>query len=212
MATSEDRRWPHAKTPTWPLTYSSEDKDWVRRFEKRVRSEGYATWLDEKEIDVGDALAAKISEGVRNAKVVVVSEASLASRWLRYELDIATERMINGHCRVIAVLIDDVEVPPELSGRLYADMRPRRRGGFARVLRALDAEASRFPEPQAPPTMDSESSWIRRQAYEQFLAELSGAGWFSASMELSAIRTVDTEGITIGGALRAALSASCCCS
>src|SRR4051794_31607676 len=105
------------------VSHSSVDKVWVRRFEKRLRAEDYDTWLDEKEIDVGDALAAKISEGLRDAKVVVVvvSAASLASRWLRYELDIATERMVAGHCRVLPVLIDDVDVPPEVAGRLYAD-------------------------------------------------------------------------------------------
>lgn len=137
------------------ISHSSVDKAWVRRFEKRLLAEGYDTWLDEKEIDVGDALAAKISEGLRDAKVVVVvvSAATLASRWLRYELDIATERMVSGHCRVLPVLIDDVEVPPEIAGRLYADMRPKRRGGFAKVLRTLESEAARYPEPATPLTM-----------------------------------------------------------
>ncbi len=49
------------------LTYSSADKAWVRRFERRLREGGYNTWLDEKEIEVGDALAAKISQGLRDA-------------------------------------------------------------------------------------------------------------------------------------------------
>lgn len=182
------------------ISHSSVDKAWVRRFEKRLLAEGYDTWLDEKEIDVGDALAAKISEGLRDAKVVVVvvSAATLASRWLRYELDIATERMVSGHCRVLPVLIDDVEVPPEIAGRLYADMRPKRRGGFAKVLRTLESEAARYPEPATPLTMDSDDAWIRKQAYEKFLGSLADGGWFSASMELSAVRDINFEGMRIG--------------
>lgn len=182
------------------ISHSSVDKAWVRRFEKRLRAEGYDTWLDEKEIEVGDALAAKISDALRDAKivVVVVSASSLASEWLRYELDIATERMIGGHCRLLPVLIDDVDVPPELEGRLYADMRPGRRGGFAKVLRALESEAARYPEPASPPTMDSDDAWVRSQAYEDFLGALADGGWFTASMEISAIRDINFQGIRIG--------------
>ncbi len=171
----------------------------MRRFEKRIRAEGYDTWLDEKEIEIGDPLAARISEGVRDAKVVVVivSAASLASKWLRYELDIATERMFSGHCRVLPVLIADVEVPPELAGPLYTGMRPNRRGGWAKLLRVLVAEADRYPEPAAPATMDSPDSWVRLQAYRKTLSTLAGSGWFSASAELSAFRRLEFEGITI---------------
>src|SRR4051812_17249855 len=73
------------------ISHASADKGWVRRFNKRLQDAGYATWLDEKELQLGDALAEKISEGLRDAKVVavVVSASSLASNWLRYELDIA---------------------------------------------------------------------------------------------------------------------------
>ncbi len=181
------------------ISHSSTDKRWVRRFERSLRDAGYDTWLDEKEIEVGDALAAKVSEGVRDAKVVVVvvSAASVVSQWLRFELDIATERMIRGDCRVLPILIDDVEMPPEISGRLYADMRPRRRGGLARVLRALESEADKYPAPSTPLTMDSTDSWVRRQAYERFLTDLAD-GWFSATMDVSAVRSLSFEGLSIG--------------
>ncbi|MBW3662694.1 MAG: toll/interleukin-1 receptor domain-containing protein [Actinobacteria bacterium] len=181
------------------ISHSSADKPKVRRLEKRLRAGGYDTWLDEKEIAVGDALAGRVSEGVKTAKIVlvVVSKASLESQWLQYELDIATERMIKGHCRVLPVLIDDVEVPAELAGRLYADMRPGKRGGLRRILDTLESEAAKYPKPAPPITMDSADAWTRHQAYEKFLAGLSEQGWFSASMEVSAIRDIDFEGITI---------------
>jgi hypothetical protein len=46
------------------ISHSSVDKRTVRHIDKRLREEGYDTWLDERELEVGDALAAKISEGV----------------------------------------------------------------------------------------------------------------------------------------------------
>ena len=183
------------------ISHSSVDKGKVRKLDKRLREDGYKTWLDERELDVGDALAAKISEGVRDAKVVmiVVSATSLTSKWLRYELDIATNRMIDGHCRVIPVLIDDVEVPPELDGMLYADMRPGTRNGYKQIQKALLNEADKYPTPAAPPSMDSGSAWMRKQAYENFLGDLADGGWFFGTADISATRSVDLHGFTLHG-------------
>jgi TIR domain len=183
------------------VSHSSVDKRKVRQLDKRLREDGYETWLDERELEVGDALAAKISEGVRDAKVViiVVSAASLDSKWLRYELDIATNRMIDGHCRVIPVLIDDVEVPPELDGMLYADMRPGKKNGFSKIQKALASEAEKYPKPAGPPSMNSLLGWLRKQAYEEFLGDLSDGGWFFGTADVSATRSVDVKGFTLHG-------------
>lgn len=46
--------------------------------------------------------------------------------------------------------------------------------------------------------MDSDDAWVRHQAYEKFLGGLADGGWFSASMELSAVRDISFEGVMIG--------------
>ena len=127
------------------ISHSSKDKPFVRRLARRLWDEGYQVWLDEKELVPGDALAARLSEALKEARVVivVVTPASLESRWLKFELNKATERMVKGDCRVIPVLKGDLEPPPELEGMIYADFRQSFGKGFASVLAALNAEAEK---------------------------------------------------------------------
>jgi hypothetical protein len=75
--------------------------------------------------------------------LVVVSTASVESKWLRYELNVATDRMIKGECRVIPVVIDDSALPPEVIGLLYADCRKGLAQGLPSILTALKHEARR---------------------------------------------------------------------
>jgi hypothetical protein len=117
------------------ISHSSPDKAFVRRLAKRLEKAGYSVWLDEKELRVGDALSAEISAALKASPVVivVVSSVSVKSKWLDYELSIATERMIKGECRVIPVVIGDVTPPAQVTGLLYADFRK----GFALGVRAI---------------------------------------------------------------------------
>jgi hypothetical protein len=117
------------------ISHSSTDKPFVRRLAKGLEQAGYSVWLDEKELRVGDALSAEISAALKASPVVivVVSPSSVKSKWLDYELSIATERMIKGDCRVIPVVIGDVTPPAQVTGLLYADFRK----GFAPGVRAI---------------------------------------------------------------------------
>jgi hypothetical protein len=102
------------------ISHSSTDKPFVRRLIKRLEEEGFHAWLDEKELLVGDPLSEQIAEALRRARVVivVVSPTSIRSRWLRYELNLATERMVKGMCRVIPVVVSESDLPPEVAGRI----------------------------------------------------------------------------------------------
>lgn len=128
------------------ISHSSKDKKFVRRLVSKLEATGYSVWLDERELHVGDQLAKSIAEAIAGARVVVVviSEASLRSNWLRYELNHATEMMIKGKCRLIPVLIGPVEAPPEIGGMLYADFRGSFERGLAKVLDTLGHECERY--------------------------------------------------------------------
>lgn len=83
------------------ISHSSRDKAFVRRLAKRLWNEGYQVWLDEKELVPGDALAARLSDTLKESRVVivVVTPHSVTSKWLSFELNKATERMVEGRCR-----------------------------------------------------------------------------------------------------------------
>ena len=127
------------------ISHSSLDKTFVRRLVKRLATKGFDTWLDEHEMVVGDPLANKIAEGVSRAKIVivVVSPNSVESKWLKYELNLATDRMVKGECRLLPLVIGDVDPPPEVRGLLYADFRESFSDGFKSILTALLHEEGR---------------------------------------------------------------------
>lgn len=117
------------------ISHSAADKRFVRRLAKRLEDKGYPIWLDEKELRAGDPLTEEIASALKVSRVVivVVSSISTKSKWLRYELNIAAERMIQGECRLIPVIIGNVTLPAEVAGLVYADFRK----GFASGLRAV---------------------------------------------------------------------------
>lgn len=125
------------------ISHSSRDKAFVRRLAKRLWGEGYQVWLDEKELVPGDALATRLSDALKESRVVivVVTPNSLASKWLSFELNKATERMVEGQCRIIPVLKGDVEPPAELKSLIYADFRSSFAQGFKAILSALRRES-----------------------------------------------------------------------
>jgi hypothetical protein len=127
------------------ISHTSHDKPFVRRLASRLEKDGFGVWLDEHDLIAGDPLSETIGKALDAAKVilVVVSKASISSKWLRYELNIATEKMIKGECRVIPIVIDETPLPPEVRGLLYADCRKGLTAGIGSILSALKHEARR---------------------------------------------------------------------
>jgi hypothetical protein len=127
------------------ISHTAADKPFVRRLAARLEKSQFHVWLDEHDLIAGDPLPESIGKALQAAKVilVVVSKASVASKWLRYELNIATERMIKGECRVIPIVIDDTPLPAEVRGLLYADCRKGLVSGTPSILTALKHEDRR---------------------------------------------------------------------
>lgn len=127
------------------ISHTSADKPFVRRLAARLVKSDFQVWLDEHDLIAGDPLPESVSKALQAAKVilVVVSKKSVASKWLRYELNVATDRMIKGECRVIPVVIDETPLPTEVIGVLYADCRKGLARGLPSILSALQHEARR---------------------------------------------------------------------
>ncbi|MFO0773350.1 MAG: toll/interleukin-1 receptor domain-containing protein [Nitrospiraceae bacterium] len=128
------------------ISHTGSDKPFVRSLAEQIVNHGFDVWLDERDLLVGDPLAENISKALISARVVlaVVSSSSAHSKWLRYELNLATERMVKGLCRIIPVLIDQAALPPEVSGLLYADCRDSLEKGCSTILDALHHESRRL--------------------------------------------------------------------
>src|SRR6266404_1305167 len=133
------------------ISHASQDKRFVRRLTKQLEEKDYSTWVDEHKLTPGHPLATKLSEAIGKAQVVIVviSKHSKQSNWLKYELNLATERMVKNHCRVIPIVLGEGEVPPEIKGIVYADFRTTFKQGWDNLLRALEEEVAKLaPRPK----------------------------------------------------------------
>jgi hypothetical protein len=139
------------------VSYSWLDKQFVRRLVARLEKSGYLIWLDEKELAPGDRLSSKLAEAIEGSKVIiiVISENSITSNWLKFELELATRRMVEERVRLIPVIKGDVTVPDQLKGLVYADFRPGSRAGYKKLLSAIEDEI--------PQALENSSFWTQVQ-------------------------------------------------
>ncbi|MFI9452463.1 toll/interleukin-1 receptor domain-containing protein [Amycolatopsis sp. NPDC052450] len=104
------------------LSYSSRDRDFVRRLTGDLGRASIDVWIDERELRVGERLTA-IGEAIARADqlIVVVSTASANSYWVAEEIDMAGAAGV----RVLPVLLEDVppDWAPRLSEMAHADFR-----------------------------------------------------------------------------------------
>jgi len=108
------------------LCHSSKDKLFVRKLDAALSGAGLDVFLDERGIGIGDSIPDRIYKGLEAAThvVYVISSDSIRSRWVNEELDVAKTRQINDVCcKILPVLIDDVDLPVKIRHLRYADFR-----------------------------------------------------------------------------------------
>ncbi|WP_342503850.1 toll/interleukin-1 receptor domain-containing protein [Lysinibacillus sp. FSL L8-0126] len=126
------------------LSHNSADKPFVRKLAKDLQKEGYYVWVDEAEIKLGDSLIEKIREGIDKVMYVgvILSSNSIEAPWVKKEVDIAMNQEINGkQVKVLPILLENVEPPGFLSGKLYADFTTKEayRKGLQLIKERLDS-------------------------------------------------------------------------
>jgi hypothetical protein len=119
------------------ISYSSKDRAFATRLASDLKAKGLRVWFDQWELKVGDSLISKISSGVSSNDylVVVLSKSSIASEWVRKELNAALMReLTEKRVVVLPVLIENCQIPPFLSDKVYADFRGDYISGLNRLL------------------------------------------------------------------------------
>jgi hypothetical protein len=106
------------------LSHAHQDKPFARKLAASLRLAGHYVWIDEAEINIGDSLVQKIREGIDQVDFVaaILSSHSITSTWVTKELDLASNReMKEKKVIVLPLLIEKVELPLFLEGKLYGD-------------------------------------------------------------------------------------------
>jgi CheY-like chemotaxis protein len=125
------------------ISYSSDDRAFAKELASSMHKHGFQVWYDEWEIHVGDAIIQKIESGIVESSylVIVLSPASVSSRWVREELDSAiTSQITDYRIRVLPALKDDCAIPPFLKSKKYADFRHDFTEGFVQLINAVKAD------------------------------------------------------------------------
>jgi hypothetical protein len=111
------------------LSYSTKDREICESLLADLEQAGFHCWHDRTRIGGGERLRERIEEGLRGSSCVVIllSRHSVKSRWVLNELDAAMLREIRERNTVVIPVIvgrlRDSEIPPDLQGKHYIDLR-----------------------------------------------------------------------------------------
>src|SRR3982750_1666990 len=101
------------KAPRVFISHSSADNErFVFSLATRLRASGIDAWLDFWEILPGDSLVDKIwNEGFKDcdAFIVVLSDTSTRSNWVREELNTGVVKRIEDNTKLLALRLDECE-------------------------------------------------------------------------------------------------------
>lgn len=125
------------------VSYSHKDKKFAERLSSDLISQGIKVWLDEKGITIGDSIIDRLRNGIdqSNFLAVVLSPASIASEWVKREVDIATIQEISSKKKkVLPLMIKRCELPWFLEGKYYADFTKSYTKGLKTLFSAVKPE------------------------------------------------------------------------
>lgn len=105
------------------LSHAGEDNErFARDFAERLQNKGFRVWFDEWELLPGDSLVDKVfEEGLKEAEamIVILSTNSVNKQWVRDELNAGFVKRLEGKCKLIPVIIDNVEAPEALKSTVH---------------------------------------------------------------------------------------------
>jgi TIR domain/Pentapeptide repeats (8 copies) len=91
------------------ISYSSKDELFARRLHNDLQEEGIRCWFAPEDMDIGDKIKHRIDESIRlyDKLLLILSEHSIASNWVAYEVERALKKEPQGIPNVLyPVLVD----------------------------------------------------------------------------------------------------------
>ncbi|MFA6980519.1 MAG: toll/interleukin-1 receptor domain-containing protein [Ignavibacteriaceae bacterium] len=122
------------------ISHSSKDKSFTEELAWNLSEFGFDVWFDKWEIAIGDSIVDKVFEGIKasDSLIIVLSEVSVNSRWVKEELNTALMRRISENdIKILPVMIETCDVPVPLNHIRYADFRENKEEGLALLLESL---------------------------------------------------------------------------
>lgn len=126
------------------VSYSYKDKSRVKKIEEGLEGTKARFWRDTRDIVPGERLVPKISDVIRTQKatLIVLTENSIESDWVKFEISQAVYYEITQQKRVFVVLsgkVKNSDIPGPLVGLAYVDLRGRNfNAGIQRLRKVIN--------------------------------------------------------------------------
>ena len=146
------------------ISYNAEDARFAERLYRDLQEVGVRCWLDSKELKIGDRWQVEIDRALasHDKVVLVLSEASVASAWVRREVEVALDREAKTNRTILlplrideaAMNADDEHVRRLVNTRQISDFSKwegaeEYRRAFSRLARDLTVIAATETESQS---------------------------------------------------------------
>lgn len=163
-------------TPKVFICYKSLDAPWCENLGRRLRDSGVDAWLDRWEIEPGDAILARIGDGLEqsNYLLLILTPESVdpAARWVAAEWQSFLAQQLSGkNTRLVPILLRTCSIPAPLTNLSYLDFRDESafEGRFQELLGLLTGVEKR--RPLGKPDYPAASSYLRsaEQVSEEIL-------------------------------------------
>ena len=121
------------------LSHSTKDKPMVRELALRLNRDGVRVWLDEEQIKPGDSIQAKIEEGLKHSRLLVLcmSASMFESEWAQMEANTFRFRdPLNKERRFIPIRLDDAPIEGSLAQLMHLDWGHAREHAYEALLMA----------------------------------------------------------------------------
>jgi len=102
------------------LSYARVDFPFVEFLKHALEDRGLSVWVDRYAIAPSESFARSIARGMESSRCIgiVLTPASLKSKWVKKEIDLSLTLEISKNIKIIPILVGDVEVPGFLSTKL----------------------------------------------------------------------------------------------
>jgi hypothetical protein len=177
------------------VSHASADKPFVDRLVADLAARSVPVWYDKLDLRIGESVPGAINAGLSDSKyfAIVLSKASVASAWVREELNAALMAQVaKGGTFILPLLLEDCAIPPLLAHRKYADFRIDYSKALTELLSlwgkdadacAATSKAAVHPWPDIEMS-DEEFIYLHSTRFDKFFR-------MSCSLDWTATRTVD---------------------
>lgn len=129
------------------ISHSSDDKPFVKKLKYDLELYAGITWVDVWELKVGDSIKQKINNAINENDYfcVVISQSSIESKWVKYEINIALLKELDKrNVSILPILLNECNRPKCIEDRFYADFRSNYEIGLTKFLEAIAKDKNRL--------------------------------------------------------------------